>query len=162
MGSGDWMDGFVITHYIIITETDPVFANDKKVKANGLEGEYREGFLFKAKTGVLFQGTGLTEAGEYITINWSKGGPKGHNTWFTKGTGGKWKNPVKWESVAVDPSVIPLGSRLEIEAYPGKKFLAWDTGGAIDGKHIDIFMGATTMSEGRAFGRKKSRVRILT
>ena len=62
MGSGDWMDGFVITHYIIITETDPVFANDKKVKAKGLEGEYREGFLFKEKTGVLFQGTGLTEA----------------------------------------------------------------------------------------------------
>ena len=159
--ANDWMDGFVITHYLIIMESDPVFADDKKVKANGLEGEYREGFLFKPKTGVLFQGTGLTEAGDYITINWSKGGPKGHDTWFVKGKGGTWKSPVKWESVAVDPKEIPLGSRLEIEAYPGKKFVAWDTGGAIRGKHIDVFLGPTTMAEGKALGRKVSRVRIL-
>ena len=82
------------------------------------------------------------------------------DTWFVKGKGGTWKSPVKWESVAVDPKEIPLGSRLEIEAYPGKKFVAWDTGGAIRGKHIDVFLGPTTMAEGKALGRKTSRVRI--
>jgi 3D (Asp-Asp-Asp) domain-containing protein len=161
MAAGDWMDGFVITHYLIVMETDPAFVQDKKVKANGLKGEYREGFLFKEKAGVVFQGTGQTEAGEFITINWSRAKPKGRDTWFTLGIGGTWKRPVKWESVAVDPSVIPLGSRLEIEEYPGKKFLAWDTGGGIKGKHIDVFLGPTVLSEGNAYGRKKSRVRIL-
>ncbi|HYO67332.1 MAG TPA: hypothetical protein VEU33_14745, partial [Archangium sp.] len=99
MAAGEWMEGFTITHYIIVMESDPVFAQDKKVKANGLKGEYREGFIFKAKTGVIFQGTGQTESGELITIDWNKGKPKGRDTWFTLGTGGAWKKPVKWESV---------------------------------------------------------------
>ncbi|HEX5748545.1 MAG TPA: 3D domain-containing protein [Archangium sp.] len=161
MAAGEWMEGFTITHYIIVMESDPVFALDKKVKAHGLEGEYREGFLYKAKTGVIFQGTGQTEAGEFITIDWNKGRPKGRDTWFTLGTGGAWKKPVAWESVAVDRSVIPLGSRLEIDIYPKRTFVAWDTGGAINGKHIDIFLGPTTLAEANALGRKKARVRIL-
>jgi 3D (Asp-Asp-Asp) domain-containing protein len=48
-----------------------------------------------------------------------------------------------WESVAVDPGLIPLGSWIYIPAYrtgPGHGwFLAQDTGGAIGGAHLDIF-----------------------
>ncbi len=48
-----------------------------------------------------------------------------------------------WESVAVDPRLIPLGSWVYIPAYrtgPGKGwFLAQDTGGAIIGRHLDIY-----------------------
>lgn len=48
-----------------------------------------------------------------------------------------------YESVAVDPSVIPLGSRVYIPAYRhdghGGWFLAQDTGGAINGRHLDVF-----------------------
>ena len=45
-------------------------------------------------------------------------------------------------SVAVDPRVIPLGSHIYIPAYAqvnGGWFEADDTGGAIIGRHIDIF-----------------------
>ena len=45
-------------------------------------------------------------------------------------------------SVAVDPSVIPLGSHIFIPAYAsvnGGWFEADDTGGAILGRHIDVF-----------------------
>ena len=46
-------------------------------------------------------------------------------------------------SIAVDPSVIPLGSHVYIPAYKndghGGWFLAQDTGGAINNKRIDVY-----------------------
>ena len=45
--------------------------------------------------------------------------------------------------IAVDPAVIPLGSKVTVQPNPhGWKgaFMAADTGGGINGKHIDIFM----------------------
>src|SRR5712691_1365550 len=56
--------------------------------------------------------------------------------------------PVAWKTVAVDPGVIKLGSHLDIKAYEGKgTFTAKDTGGAIKGKHIDVFAGAVPIKE---------------
>lgn len=50
---------------------------------------------------------------------------------------------VPWESIAVDPRLIPEGSWVYIPAAkfgPGKGwFLAQDTGGAIRGRHIDVY-----------------------
>nr|WP_246594203.1 3D domain-containing protein [Evansella tamaricis] len=59
--------------------------------------------------------------------------------------------------VAVDPNVIPLGSRVEVKGYG--VFLAADTGGAIVGKKIDIFM--PNRSDALAFGRRSVQVRVL-
>ena len=48
-----------------------------------------------------------------------------------------------WRSVAVDPDVIPLGSRIYVPAYRhvrgGGWFRAEDVGGAIIGRHLDVF-----------------------
>jgi 3D (Asp-Asp-Asp) domain-containing protein len=48
-----------------------------------------------------------------------------------------------YQSIAVDPKVIPLGSRVYIPAYRndghGGWFLAQDTGGAINGNRIDVY-----------------------
>jgi 3D (Asp-Asp-Asp) domain-containing protein len=48
-----------------------------------------------------------------------------------------------YQSLAVDPSVIPLGSRVYVPAYRddgyGGWFIARDTGGAIGGHHIDVY-----------------------
>lgn len=51
---------------------------------------------------------------------------------------------VPYRSVAVDPKLIPLGSWVYIEAYRGAGsddgwFYAMDTGGAIKGRHIDVY-----------------------
>ena len=52
--------------------------------------------------------------------------------------------PLRYlQSIAVDPSVIPLGSRVYIPAYKsdghGGWFVAQDTGGAINGNRIDVY-----------------------
>jgi 3D (Asp-Asp-Asp) domain-containing protein len=48
-----------------------------------------------------------------------------------------------YQSIAVDPHVIPLGSRVYIPAYRrdgyGGWFVAQDTGGAINGHRIDVY-----------------------
>ena len=46
-------------------------------------------------------------------------------------------NPEK-KVISVDPSVIPLGSKVYVEGYGYA--IAGDTGGAIQGNKIDIFI----------------------
>ena len=51
-----------------------------------------------------------------------------------------------YHSVAVDPRLIPLGSRVFVPAYrdiAGGWFAAQDTGGAIIGRHIDVYRPPT-------------------
>lgn len=45
---------------------------------------------------------------------------------------------VEGRTIAVDPNVIPLGSRVYIDGYG--VFIAEDTGGAIKSKKIDVFL----------------------
>jgi 3D (Asp-Asp-Asp) domain-containing protein len=54
-------------------------------------------------------------------------------------------------TVAVDPAVIPLGSRLRIDGLPGL-YRAEDTGGGIRGAHVDVFMDSRR--EALQFGRR--------
>lgn len=59
--------------------------------------------------------------------------------------------------VAIDPRVIPYGTRLFIEDYGFA--VAGDTGGAIKGRRIDL--GFLTVSECLSWGRRKVKVYIL-
>lgn len=59
--------------------------------------------------------------------------------------------------VAVDPSVIPLGTRLYIPGYG--MAIAGDTGGAIIGNRIDLVM--ESYSEAMNFGRRSVEVYVL-
>ncbi len=68
-------------------------------------------------------------------------------------------NHVHWGAVAVDPSVIPLGTRLKISGFGDTIFVAEDTGGAINGNHIDVWM--PSVSQARAFGVQYRTVTIL-
>jgi 3D (Asp-Asp-Asp) domain-containing protein len=58
--------------------------------------------------------------------------------------------PVGPGVVAVDPAVIPLGTRLTIPGYG--EGVAADTGGAVRGDTIDIWFG--TLAEAHAWGRR--------
>lgn len=50
--------------------------------------------------------------------------------------------PEEGRTIAVDSSVIPLGSRVYIDGYG--VFVAEDTGGAIKGSRIDVHVGSHT------------------
>lgn len=64
-----------------------------------------------------------------------------------------------WGTVAVDPNVIPLGSRLAIDGYPGTIFVAEDTGGGVRGHHIDVFF--PSYAEAVRFGVQTRTVTVL-
>ncbi|WP_182005448.1 LysM peptidoglycan-binding and 3D domain-containing protein [Priestia aryabhattai] len=59
--------------------------------------------------------------------------------------------------IAVDPRVIPLGSRVYIEGYG--EAIAGDTGGAIKGTRVDLFMAS--QSSALNWGRKTVKLQIL-
>ncbi|MBR5236853.1 MAG: G5 domain-containing protein [Clostridia bacterium] len=71
--------------------------------------------------------------------------------------------PANYGVIAVDPRVIPLGSKLYIESPDGAWVygyaVAGDTGGAIKGNRIDLFYNTT--SECYKFGRRTARVYVL-
>ena len=58
--------------------------------------------------------------------------------------------PTGWGIVAVDPSVIPLGTRMTIPGYG--EGVAADTGGAVRGATIDLWF--PTVAQARAWGRR--------
>lgn len=72
----------------------------------------------------------------------------------TTSTGQK---PV-WGTIAVDPKVIPYGTKVYIPQF-GRTFIANNTGGAIKGNKIDIFMN--TKKECYNWGRRTIEIQIL-
>lgn len=62
--------------------------------------------------------------------------------------------------IAADPRVLPLGSRVRIEAgsYSGE-YLVADTGGAVRGKRIDIWTPSTR--DAMRFGRRAVKLTVL-
>ena len=58
--------------------------------------------------------------------------------------------PVGYGVVAVDPAVIPLGTRLTIPGYG--EGVAADTGGAVAGYTIDLWF--PTLADALAWGRR--------
>ena len=58
--------------------------------------------------------------------------------------------PTGWGIVAVDPSVIPLGTQMAIPGYGSG--VAADTGGAVRGATIDLWF--PTLAQARAWGRR--------
>jgi len=63
--------------------------------------------------------------------------------------------------IAADPRVLPLGSRVRLD-HPGYsgEYLVADTGGAIRGRHIDIWTPSS--SEAMRFGRRTVKLTVLS
>lgn len=66
------------------------------------------------------------------------------------------KNPGA-KVIAVDPKVIPLGTKVWVEGYGYA--VAGDTGGAIKGKKIDVFI--PDRNKALKWGRKNVKIKIL-
>jgi cystine transport system substrate-binding protein len=58
--------------------------------------------------------------------------------------------PVGWGVVAVDPALIPLGTRMTVPGYG--EAVAADTGSAVRGSTIDLWF--PTLAQARAWGRR--------
>ena len=64
-------------------------------------------------------------------------------------------------TVAADPAILPLGSRIRIRGagrYSGIYTVA-DTGSKVNGRHVDIYM--RTEAEAKQFGKKTVTVQVL-
>jgi len=69
--------------------------------------------------------------------------------------------PVSKGLIAADPRILPLGSRVKLEAgnYSGE-YLVADTGGAVRGRHIDIWTPSSR--EAMRFGRRVIKLTVLS
>ncbi len=99
--------------------------------------------------GAVFEATAYTDGG--ITAN-------GYDL-----TGKSWGDAMV---VAVDPDVIPLGTQIYVEFGDGWEhksgiYTAQDTGGAIIGNIIDVFVGHDEDDLAMQFGRRDVKVTIL-
>ena len=72
-------------------------------------------------------------------------------------------SPVEGRTIAVDPEVIPLGSKVYVscDTWPeiDGTYVAEDTGGAIKGNIIDVYM--QDYDTCLQFGRRQVEVRVL-
>ncbi|MGN1386332.1 MAG: ubiquitin-like domain-containing protein [Bacillus sp. (in: firmicutes)] len=75
----------------------------------------------------------------------------------TTATGFDLRSNPNAKVIAVDPSVIPLGTKVWVEGYGYA--VAADTGGAIKGNKIDVFF--SNKSQAYQWGRKKVKIRIV-
>jgi 3D (Asp-Asp-Asp) domain-containing protein len=98
---------------------------------------------------------------------------------WSNGVGVKWVAPPRgisfapgagtpglryWRTIAVDPGLIRFGSRVYIPYYRNVRgatgwFVANDTGGAINGRHIDVYRAPPASPDDP--GRSLSRQRVL-
>jgi 3D (Asp-Asp-Asp) domain-containing protein len=62
--------------------------------------------------------------------------------------------------IAADPSILPLGSRVRVDAGPWSgEYLVADTGGAVRGRRIDIWTPSSR--EAMQFGRRIVKLTVL-
>ncbi|MZP28773.1 hypothetical protein GTO91_03500 [Heliobacterium undosum] len=65
---------------------------------------------------------------------------------------------IPWYTVAVDPDVIPLGTKIYVPGF-GRVFEAQDIGGKIRGRRMDFFL--PDHESAVSFGRRPVRVFLL-
>ena len=124
------VEAFSIALILILTSPAPAIA---PVMFPGVVQEYQEPEPPEPET-ITFEATAYTWTG-YRTASGS---------WPSRGT------------IATDPRVIPLGTELYIEGYGPA--VAADTGGAIQGQRIDLYMDSE--HECWQWGRQKVEVQI--
>jgi len=69
--------------------------------------------------------------------------------------------PASRGLIAADPSVLPLGTRVRLEAGPfSGEYVVGDTGGSVRGRRIDIW--TPTANEALRFGRRVVKLTVLS
>ena len=69
--------------------------------------------------------------------------------------------PVSKGLIAADPRVLPMGTRVRLDAGPySGEYMVADVGGAVRGRKIDVWV--PTGSEARRFGRRNVKLTVLS
>lgn len=166
-----------------VVEVQTIPKGTRKVVQNGVEGtstrvlnqEYRNGELVsetvvsetvtkKPQNKIIYEGVGgsfVNAAGQTIEYSYYidvTATAYGSNVGDVTYTGKK----VKEGYIAVDPTVIPLGTKCYVSGSYGDYGVCYaeDIGGGIKGKRIDIFLG-DDLDVIYEFGRRKMRVYIM-
>lgn len=173
--------------YDVETKKDSDLESGKtKVLQEGLKGEkeqlvkikYADGkevsrkvvsetVIKEPKTQVVAKGTKITvptlsrggeelNAKKVITCQATAYTPTGART--ATGTVPRQASGNNYGTIAVDPRVIPLGTKVYVDGYGFA--IAEDTGGAVKGNIIDLFMNST--SAAIQWGRRNVKVYILS
>jgi len=91
----------------------------------------------------------VSEAVHYVATAYSLRGKTASGRYVSQGM------------IAADPRVLPLGSRVRLEAGPWSgEYVVADTGGAIRGRKIDIWTPSSR--EAMRFGRRKVKLTVLS
>ena len=132
-GFSDCTSGWYITGYFTPSESDYT-GKFMDVTIDDTQYKFREDFVTEIKT----EGWGRTTSGNYL--GWYD--DSFHLYDYPLDAMG---NELKVNSIAIDPQLIPSGSRIMIPSLPapwnGVTFTGTDTGTAIIGKHIDVYTG---------------------
>lgn len=106
--------------------------------------------------GVVYGAEGAYQYSYYLDVTATCYGPPNFTGLTYTGT------IVHKGTIAVDPTVIPLGSTVYVKGDYGDYGVCWaeDIGGGIIGNHIDIWMDAT-YEEMRQFGIRRMRVYVI-
>lgn len=137
------------------------FQGDKNLTADGIAGIETLKLLISNQQTKTSRGSNIPERYKKvvdIVATAYAPGPHDNGKWGTLTHLG---TQVRPGIIAVDPQVIPLGSRVYIE-YPdghGVYAVAEDTGGAIKGNRIDIALW--TVDEAYNFGIQNVKVYVL-
>jgi len=127
-------DGWFVTGYYTPEEDEFSGPTVEVIVKNKGADSFPAGFLKHVK----IEGWGLTRHGWFLGWNheWIAGGSP------LNALGG----PLKIGSLAVDRSIIPLGAKVRIPnlvaPWDQQVFVADDTGGGIQGRHVDVYCGA--------------------
>jgi 3D (Asp-Asp-Asp) domain-containing protein len=141
-GDGIGLDG---VEYHIQTVGDQGWVDEQGHATLAGAGGWTSGFPF-------WRGVGWRAKSGLVTFplldgTWFHGPPKRYiePQGITFSTGSS-RSLIPWRSVAVDPGLIPIGSRIFVPALcatPGHGWvIAADTGGAIIGRHLDLYRPA--------------------
>jgi len=165
----------------IVEKNEELDSSVQKVKSEGVNGEkeityqilYKDGVevsrnvkatktIVEPQNQVVVKGTGhvyASRGGGNITykkkISSLATAYSGHSSTATG------RRPVRNEgglsTIAVDPSVIPLGSKVYVDGYGYA--IASDTGGAIKGNRIDVYLDSS--SECDSWGRRSVNTLVV-
>lgn len=133
----------------------PKETKEQLAKEEVTEEATEEAVETKAPAAETTQPAAEEKSGEWVTVEataYSTNQPELSDTTYTGINLNE--NP---NVIAVDPSVIPLGSTVYVPGYG--TFIAGDTGSAIKGHRIDVHM--TDLNAALQFGRKTLDVQIL-